>query len=63
MLAPSVYQARLIMEESNKLVRKEIADVKKQVEPVKDLLSLPCFSVKASKRKRRRSGEEEGTKA
>lgn len=57
-----VYQARLIMEESNKLVRKEIADVKK-VEPVKDLLLLPCFSVEASKRKRRRSGEEEGTEA
>lgn len=57
-----VYQARLIMEESNKLVRKEIADVKK-VEPVKDLLLLPCFSVEASKRKRRRSDEEEGTEA
>ncbi|KAG1471986.1 hypothetical protein G6F56_001801 [Rhizopus delemar] len=58
----SVYQARLIMEESNKLVRKEIADIKK-VEPVKDLLLLPCFSVEASKRKRRRSDEEEGTEA
>lgn len=53
----SVYRARLIMEESNKLVRKEIARAKK-VEPVKDLLLLPCFSVEASKRKRRSSEED-----
>lgn len=56
----AVYQARLIMEETNLLVRKEAIDIKK-VGPVEDLLLLPCFSVEASKRKRRRSGEEETT--
>lgn len=58
-----VYQARLTMEKSNKLVRKEVASVRK-VQPVQDLLLLPCFSVEASKRKRRRSsGEEEANEA
>jgi hypothetical protein len=57
-----VYQGRLLMEESNKLVRKEVTDVKK-VEPVQDLLLLPCFSVEVGKRKRRRSNDDEGTEA
>lgn len=53
----ATYQARLVMEESNRFVRKTIIEADEE-EVEEDLLLSPYFSIEANKRKRRRSNDE-----
>ena len=53
----TVYQTKMMMKESNRLVRREVTDLEEG--EVKKVSLLPCFHIEDNKRKRRRRGDEE----